>query len=146
MKIPFLPTRDDTQELELPVLRNLYEHVREGLPKAGRKKQKARAREEGKTLVEEPPRLPEMLKTALAQFYEHYEEEFRSRKHSAEALGTAQLALEDTPPVFIVVCNNTSVSKEVYKYLAGYEIPAEEGSGDAAHVVPGVFDCFQITT
>ena len=50
VKIPFLPTRDDTQELELPVLRNLYEHVRDGLPKAGRKKQKARAREEGKTL------------------------------------------------------------------------------------------------
>jgi type III restriction enzyme len=142
VKIPFLPTRDDTQELELPVLRNLYEHVREGLPKAGRKKQKARAREEGKTLVEEPPQMPEKLKTALAQFYEHYEQEYRSRSHSAKALRTAQLALEDTPPVFIVVCNNTSVSKEVYKYLAGYEIPAEEGSAEPAQTVPGVFELF----
>ena len=26
------------------------------------------------------------------------------------------------------MCNNTSVSKEVYKYLAGYEIPSEDES------------------
>ncbi len=141
VKIPFLPTRDDTQALEMPVLRNLYEHVKDKLPKAGRKKQKARAREEGKALIEEPPDIQEPLKTALAQFYEHYEEEFATRKHSAAASGRAQLALEDTPPVFIVVCNNTSVSKEIYKYLAGYEIPSEI-EGEAPQVVTGVFDLF----
>ena len=141
VKIPFLPTRDDTQELDLPVLRNLYDHVRDKLPKAGRKAAKARAKAEGKELREEPPQLPDTLKTALAQFYEHYEEEFRSRKHSAAALGRDQLAFEDSPPVFIVVCNNTSVSKEVYKYLAGYEIPGDNDT-NPPRVVSGVFELF----
>jgi type III restriction enzyme len=141
VKIPFLPTRDDTQQIALPVLRNLYDHIREELPKAGRKTTKARAKAEGKKLVEEPPRLPETLQAALKQFYEHYEEEYHDRRHSAMASGSDQLLLEDSPPVFIVVCNNTSVSKEVYKYLAGYEIPAEEES-EPPQVVAGRFDLF----
>lgn len=119
MKIPFLPTRDDTQEIDLPVLRNLYEHIRDGLPKAGRKKQKARARAEGKELLEEPPRLPPKLQAALKQFYEHYKDEYENRRHSAAAAKTDQLLLEDSPPVFIVVCNNTSVSKEVLQIPRG---------------------------
>jgi type III restriction enzyme len=142
VKIPFLPTRDDTQQIALPVLRNLYEHVRDKLPKAGRKKAKARAREEGKILAEEPPDLPDILKTALAQFYEHYEEEFTSRRHSSAATAqSGQLTLDDAPPVFIAVCNNTSVSKEVYKYLAGYEIPSADES-QPPQVVPGAFELF----
>ena len=32
------------------------------------------------------------------------------------------------PPVFIVVCNNTTVSKEVFKYIAGYESADAEGN------------------
>jgi type III restriction enzyme len=141
VKIPFLPTRDDTQEIDAPVLRNLYEHIREGLPKAGRKTAKARAKAEGKKLVEEPPRLPDILQAALKQFYEHYKDEHENRRHSAAASGTDQLTLEDSPPVFIVVCNNTSVSKEVYKYLAGYEIPAEDES-QPPRIVPGRYDLF----
>ena len=141
VKIPFLPTRDDTQDLDLPVLRDLYTHVREQLPKAGRRKAKAQAKAEGTTLQEEPPQLPDTLKTAFDQFYKHYEDEYKSRKHSAAALGSDQLGLEDAPPVFIVVCNNTSVSKEVYKYLAGYEIPSADES-TPPQVVTGVFDLF----
>jgi type III restriction enzyme len=141
VKIPFMPTRDDTQEIAAPVLRNLYEHIREDLPKAGKKTARARAKAEGKKLVEEPPQLPETLKVALKQFYGHYEEEFYNRDHSAKALGSSQLQFEDAPPVFIVVCNNTSVSKEVYKYLAGYEIPAEdEAAGPQA--VSGAYELF----
>jgi type III restriction enzyme len=141
VKIPFLPTRDDTQEIKLPVLRNLYEHIRDGLPKAGRKTAKARAKAEGKKLVEEPPRLPGILQAALKQFYEHYKEEFDDRRHSAAAAKTDQLLLEDSPPVFIVVCNNTSVSKEVYKYLAGYEIPSQDQS-QPPQIVSGRYELF----
>lgn len=141
VKIPFLPTRDDTQQIDLPVLRNLYEHIRDELPKAGRKTAKARAKAEGKKLVEEPPRLPDTLQAALKQFYEHYREEYETRRHSAAARQTDQLSLEDSPPVFIVVCNNTSVSKEVYKYLAGYEILSEDESGPP-QIVSGIYDLF----
>ncbi len=141
VKIPFLPSRDDTQDVDLPVLRNLYENIKEGLPKAGRKTRKARARAEGKAFVEEPPRLPPTLQAALKQFYEHYKEQYENRRHSAAAARTDQLSLEDSPPVFIVVCNNCSVSKEVYKYLAGYETPAENESGPP-QAVCGRFDLF----
>ena len=50
VKIPFLPTSDDTMAVELPVLRDLYRHVRDELPKAGQKKRRARAKAEGETL------------------------------------------------------------------------------------------------
>jgi len=139
VKIPFLPTWDDTQQLDMPVLRNLYDHVREELPKAGRKKARARAKEETGEFVEAPPVLPETLKIALKKFYDHYEEDFRTRARTIPGQG-AQLELTDTPPVFIAVCNNTSVSKEVYKHLAGYEIPGT-GEGET-EVRPGVFDLF----
>lgn len=141
VKIPFLPESDDTQAIEAPVLRNLYQHVKKELPRAGQKRQRARAKAEGADLKEEPPRIPDIVQAAFKQFYEHYEEEYRDRRHSTKARGSAQLELADTPPVFIVVCNNTSVSKEVYKYLAGYETTA--GSADEpAQAVGGVYDLF----
>jgi type III restriction enzyme len=116
VKIPFLPTSDDTDQLKEPVLRNLYEHVREGLPKSGQRTSRARAVEQGSAFKEAPPRLPDTLQAALDQFYRHYEEDFNRK---------GQLSFETTPPVFIVVCNNTSVSKEVFKFIAGYEQPGE---------------------
>ena len=36
--------------------------------------------------------------------------------------------LFSAPPVFIAVCNNTSVSKEVYKFIAGYEETDKDGN------------------
>lgn len=140
VKIPFLPTWTNTQHIDMPMLRNLYDNVKAGLPKAGQRRARARAREEGESVREAPPLLPADLKVALEMFYHHYEEDFRRRVHTL-APGTAQLELNDTPPVFIAVCNNTSVSKEVYKHLAGYELPPTEPGG-APEVRPGVFDLF----
>ena len=39
-----------------------------------------------------------------------------------------------TPPVFIIVCNNTNVSKLVFDYVAGWERPMPDGS---TTVIPG---------
>ncbi len=140
VKIPFLPTGDDTQELEMPVLRNLYNHVSSELPKAGVRKTKARAKKKGEVIREAPPRLPEIVKIALDQFYKHYEEEFHSRKHSGGQSGSSQLEIDDTPPVFIAVCNNTSVSKELFKFIAGYQVDGADG--EPPTVVPGHLDLF----
>lgn len=129
VKIPFLPESDDTQELTMPVLRNLYDHVKGDLPKKGQEKLKKEARSEGKKLGEQPPKLPPLVKSALNQFYEHYEKEFKR-------VG----GLFENPPVFIVVCNNTSVSKEVYKHIAGYELT--DGDGNAFDTIPGACDLF----
>lgn len=141
VKIPFLPIEDDTQAIESPVLRELYKHVKDELPAAGRKRKRAQAKAEGKTLKEEPPRIPETVKIAFKQFYEHYEKEYRTRAASTQASGRTHLELDDSPPVFIVVCNNTSVSKEVYKYIAGYEQkPATDT--EPAQNVAGAYDLF----
>ena len=141
VKIPYLPVSDDTQSIELPVLRELYKHVKKELPRAGQKHKRAQAKAEGTVLKEEPPRIPDTVKAAFQQFYEHYQEEYKSRRHTTGARGSKQLELDDSPPVFIVVCNNTSVSKEVYKYIAGYE-QTDGTDGEPAQVVAGVYDLF----
>jgi len=112
----------------MPVLRNLYEHVKDELPKKGQKRRKSEAKAEGDKLTERPPRIPPLVKTALDQFYDHYRRTYEGER------GT----LFDTPPVFIIVCNNTSVSKDVFKYMAGYEVTNEE-TGETM-VVPGQYD------
>ncbi|MEO6788516.1 MAG: DEAD/DEAH box helicase family protein, partial [Chthoniobacteraceae bacterium] len=43
VKIPYLPVSDDTQAIEMPVLKNLYQHVKKELPKAGQKHTRAQA-------------------------------------------------------------------------------------------------------
>lgn len=117
VKIPFLPEGDNTQELGMPVLRNLYDHVKDELPKKGQRTKKKEAKAEGKILTEEPPKLPQLVKGALDQFYTHYKE----YANHLRAKDEEKADLFTRPPVFIAVCNNTSVSKEVYKFIAGYE-------------------------
>lgn len=124
VKIPFLPESDNTQELTMPVLRNLYDHVKDDLPKKGQKKKKSEAAAKGSKYIEEPPQLPSLVKGALDQFYNHYQEYYNGlRKHSEQKAN-----IFSSPPVFIAVCNNTSVSKEVYKYIAGYDYQDADGN------------------
>lgn len=119
VKIPFLPETDTTHQLEMPVLRNLYDHVKKDLPKKGKSKE---------DLIG-PPQLPPIIKQALDQFYSHYRQDF-------DKIGK----IFDAPPVFIVVCNNTNVSSEVYKHIAGYEKTDEEGK--LITTVPSKFSLF----
>ena len=74
VKIPFLPEGDNTRELGMPVLRNLYDHIKDELPKKGQRTKKKEAKAEGKALTEEPPKLPKLVKGALDQFYTHYKD------------------------------------------------------------------------
>ena len=135
VKIPYLPEGDNTQELDMPVLRNLYEHVKDDLPKKGQRKKKQEAKAAGNKLTEEPPRLPVLVKGALDQFYNHYHDYSNLMREAAEAKAN----LFSRPPVFIAVCNNTSVSKEVYKFIAGYETEDEAGE---TRVITGQYDLF----
>jgi len=135
VKIPYLPESDNTQELTMPVLRNLYEHVKDKLPKKGQRTKKKEAKEEGKKLTEEPPKLPQLVKGALDQFYGHYKEYSELVRNKGEE----EVSLFSRPPVFIAVCNNTSVSKEVFKFVAGYEFEDEDGE---KRIVSGNYDLF----
>jgi len=125
VKIPFMPAADTSHDLTEPKLRNIYQHIRDELPKKGQKKQKKEAKEKAKEEGEQPekftpeppPNLPSLLNLALEQFVEDYiKYDMGVRQNDEQGI-----TLFTAPPVFIVVCNNTTVSKEVYKYLAGYE-------------------------
>lgn len=106
VKIPRVPIADSTLGT-LPIYRNLYKHIAKKLPKGGRGKQKNL----------DPKNLPTELLGALSALYADYEKTSKEWADSGS----------DIPPVFIVVCNNTSTSKLVYDYISGYEIPGTDG-------------------
>ncbi|MDI6803780.1 MAG: DEAD/DEAH box helicase family protein [Bacteroidota bacterium] len=118
VKIPFLPEEDPTHELEQPKLANLYEHVKKDLPNFGAKHRRLEGR----------PDIPPLIQIALEQLYTNYFKEYERYR-----------GLFDHPPVFIIVCNNTNVSSEVFKYIAGYELTNADGT---TTVVNGKLDLF----
>ena len=118
VKVPRVPVGDNTMAGSLPTYRDLWLRIRDDLPK----KAKDADAQPGAPI-------PAPLEGALRSLYGNYEKAFRSWEADAEsrARGT-------TPPVFIVVCNNTSVSKLVYEWIAGWEKTRPDGS---KVVVPG---------
>ena len=106
VKLPRVPVADNIPGMEMPMFRNLWEHIRKDMPKKGR----------GKGAVLDPLKLPTRLQTALEALYGHYEKTYNLWKEKGMKL----------PPCFIVVCNNTSTSKLVYDYMSGFEHPARE--------------------
>lgn len=129
VKIPRVPVAQNspTGADGMPVYRNLWVHIRDGLPK------KVRGEREASTTV---PVLPQELEGALQTLYGHYQREFE--RWDADQEGKAN---GHTPPVFIVVCNNTSVSKLVFDYIAGSETDSAHPDG-AVKVRPGKLDLF----
>lgn len=109
VKLPRVPVADNIPEAEVPIFRELWEHIRDEMPKKGRGKGQGDL---------DPQSLPAKLQTALVALYNHYEQTFERWRQSGI----------DTPPVFIVVCNNTSASKLVYEWLSGWQRPVSEDS------------------
>lgn len=106
VKVPRVPVADDSMVGEQPTYRDLWLRIREHLPKKGR----------GTDAVGGEPSLPAELQGALLSLYGNYEKYHRLWEQSNEAR-----AKGITPPVFIVVCNNTNVSKLVFDFIAGWE-------------------------
>ncbi len=98
VKLPRVPVVDNVPGAEMPMFRNLWEHIGKKLPK----------RRGGAEL--DPIDLPSELQTALQALYGHYEKTFRLWEQAGI----------DEPPCFIVVCNNVATSKLVYDYIAGF--------------------------
>jgi len=105
VKVPRVPVSDNAMTGELPTYRNIWPLIREGLPKKGR----------GTDALAGEPNLPAELEGALQSLYSNYDKYYRLWEKSAGEHGAT------TPPVFIVVCNNTNVSKLVFDYVAGWE-------------------------
>jgi type III restriction enzyme len=106
VKVPRVPVSDDSMTGEQPTYRDLWLRIREHLPKKGRKREDLGGE----------PKLPLALEGALHSLYDNYEKYYRLWEQNADAR-----ARGITPPVFIVVCNNTNVSKMVFDYIGGWE-------------------------
>ena len=119
VKVPRVPVADNRGGNHLPAFRDLWVNIRNdpNMPKGTRKA----ADEQGE------PVLPDDLAAALHTLYEDYERTF------------AEWSKIPTPPVFIVVCNNTRVSKRVFDYIAGYTKLLPDGT--SVHV-PGRLKLF----
>lgn len=125
VKVPRVPVSDDSMQGEAPTYRELWLKIREDLPKKGRATNDVSGGE---------PILPKELQGALHSLYDNYKKYYDQWKNDSESQMRGQ-----TPPVFIVICNNTNVSKLVYDYVAGWEKQLDD-SGSV--LVPGALDIF----
>ena len=104
VKLPRVPVADNIPGADVPIFRNLWDHIGKDMPKKGKQ-------------VGDPLEIPDILKTALHALYKHYEETYEEWR---------RVGIE-TPPVFILVCNNTSTSKLIHEWISGWQRPNEDG-------------------
>ena len=100
VKLPRVPVAENIAGDEMPIYRNLWENIRKEMPKKGR----------GSGGELDPLALPTRLQTALQALYGHYEKTFDLWRDSGIPV----------PPCFIIVCQNTAISKLVYDYVSGF--------------------------
>ena len=111
VKIPRVPVDDDVTDAEHASYRVLWDLVGEELPKrAGRK-----AASDSEWIP------PQVLQGAMESLYNSYERRFRAWERELAGLG-------EPPPVFIVVCPNTIVSKLVYDWIGGQAVEQPDGA------------------
>ena len=130
VKTPRVPTSENAIGNALPTFRNLWSHIAADLPK--------KAKNDGG--VAGPPVLPKELESAIRTLYSHYEGKHREWEQAPD--GQAE---GNPPPVFIVVCNNTNVSKMVFDYVAGYATGRTHPDGTPV-VTPGELSLFNNVT
>ncbi|MGQ4382820.1 BPTD_3080 family restriction endonuclease [Streptomyces sp. SAS_270] len=121
VKIPRVPVDDDRPSPDVTYL-DLWQRIREGLPRQGRKADATHA-----------DVFPDALDGALASLYSSYKREYARWEESGAATAG------EPPPVFIVVCANTAVSKMVFDRIAGHEKVLKDGT---AVLVPGSLELF----
>lgn len=111
VKVPRIPVDDDAGIKRLVYL-NLWDNITPPLP-----------RRRGKAVQQGPHgwAIPETLEGALRSLYRSYEQAWGRYDGWLAALG-------EPPPVMIVVCPNTVVSKLVYDWIAGYDHETDDGN------------------
>jgi len=108
VKLPRVPVAENIPGEEMPVFRNLWEHIRKDMPKKGR----------GTGGELDPLKLPLRLQTALLALYGHYEKTYKLWEEYGIKV----------PPCFIIVCQNTAISKLVYDFVSGFHRKNDDGT------------------
>ncbi len=124
VKVPRVPIQDNAGDGIQPTYRDLWNRIKDDLPRKGR----------GTAAIGGEPVLPGPLEGALRSLYANYEKSYRRWESNEDAREKGQ-----TPPVFIVVCSNTNVSKLVYDFVAGWE---KTLPNDQKVIVPGALPIF----
>ncbi len=120
VKLPRVPVADNIPGAEVPIFRNLWEHIRPDMPR------KRRSKDDDL----DPLKLPAKLQTALEALYGHYRLVYDEWQKSGIKV----------PPVLIVVCQNTSASKLVYDYISGF---VRKNPDKTETLVPGRLELFR---
>lgn len=126
VKLPRVPVAENIPGDEMPVFRNLWENIRKDMPKKGR----------GANQELDPLKLPTRLQTALLALYGHYEKTFKLWQDAGIRV----------PPCFIVVCQNTAISKLVYDFISGFHRKNDDGSETLEHGRLALFSNFDAST
>jgi len=109
VKVPRTPVDDDAQDERVTYL-HLWDHVGDQLPKR-----------KSSDTTPGAWQMPAVLEGALRSLYRSYLTSYEHWREHLEVLG-------EPPPVFIVVANNTLVSKLIYEWVAGG--PQRNGDGE----------------
>ena len=108
VKLPRVPVAENIPGDEMPMYRTLWENIREDMPKGNRS-----------TVGDfDPLNLPTRLQTAIHTLYGHY----------AKTFAMWQEKRIEVPPCFIIVCQNTAISKLIYDYVSGFERVGLDGA------------------
>src|ERR1700674_5655594 len=126
VKLPRVPVAENIPGNEMPMFRDLWENIRKDLPKKGR----------GKGEELDPLKLPTRLQTALEALYGHYKETFKLWEEKGIKV----------PPCFIIVCQNTAISKLVYDFVSGFHRKNEDGTTTLENGRLPLFQNFDETT
>ncbi len=126
VKLPRVPVAENIPGGEMPMYRDLWENIRKDMPKKGRSK--------GGRL--DPLKLPARLQTALQALYGHYERTFKLWEEHGISV----------PPCFIIVCQNTAISKLVYDFVSGFHRENEDGTDTLENGRLALFRNFDETT
>jgi type III restriction enzyme len=127
VKLPRVPVAQNIPGDEMPMFRDLWENIRKDMPKKGRG--------EGGEL--DPLKLPTRLQTAMQALYGHYEKTFKLWKDNEGV---------KVPPCFIIVCQNTAISKLVYDFVSGFHRKNDEGTTTLENGRLALFRNFDETT
>lgn len=126
VKLPRVPVAENITGDEMPMFRNLWENIRKDMPKKGR----------GSNQDLDPLKLPTRLQTALQALYGHYEKTYAKWLDAGISV----------PPCFIVVCQNTAISKLVYDYISGFQRKNDNGTTTLENGRLALFRNFDETT
>ncbi|MBM3274455.1 MAG: DEAD/DEAH box helicase family protein, partial [Candidatus Sericytochromatia bacterium] len=126
VKLPRVPVAENIPGNEMPMYRDLWENIRKDMPKKGR----------GSGGELDPLKLPTRLQTALEALYGHYAKTFKLWQDGGIKV----------PPCFIIVCQNTAISKLVYDFVSGFQRKNDDGTTTLENGRLALFRNFDETT